>query len=68
MINENLVLSDRVRLSLVSSFIGKDKFEWLQPRNTPVLQDVTRTQMSLRVQNNDSNNTIYIGTICTNFT
>ncbi|MBE8997885.1 carbohydrate porin [Nostoc sp. LEGE 12447] len=46
-INENLVLSDRVRLSFVSSFTGKDKLEVrLQARNTPALEDVTGTQMT----------------------
>ncbi|QHG18195.1 iron uptake porin [Nostoc sp. ATCC 53789] len=46
-INENLVLSDRVRLSFVSSFTGKDKLEVrLQARNTPALEDVTGTQMA----------------------
>lgn len=46
-INENLVLSDRIRLSLVSSFTGKDKLQVrLQARNTPALEDVTGTQMA----------------------
>jgi hypothetical protein len=46
-INENLVLSDRVRLSFVSSFTGKEKLEVrLQARNTPALEDVTGTQMT----------------------
>jgi hypothetical protein len=46
-INENLVLSDRLRLSLVSSFTGKDKLQVrLQARNTPALEDVTGTQMA----------------------
>lgn len=46
-INENLVLSDRIRLSLESSFTGKDKMQVrLQARNTPELEDVTGTQMA----------------------
>ncbi|MCC5642431.1 iron uptake porin [Nostoc sp. CHAB 5824] len=56
-INENLVLSDRVRLSFVSSFNRKDKLEVrLQARNTPALEDVTGTQMTnLGFDGNDEN-------------
>ncbi|HIK07855.1 MAG TPA: carbohydrate porin [Trichormus sp. M33_DOE_039] len=46
-INENLVLSDRVRLSLETSFTGKDQLQVrLQGRNTPELADVTGTKMA----------------------
>ncbi|MBH8551460.1 carbohydrate porin [Nostocaceae cyanobacterium CENA357] len=46
-INENLVLSDRVRLSLNSSFTGKDRLQVrLQARNIPELTDFTGTQMA----------------------
>ncbi|WP_414549101.1 iron uptake porin [Anabaena sp. CCY 0017] len=46
-INENLVFSDRVRLSLETSFTGKDEMKLrLQARNTPELADFTGTQMA----------------------
>ncbi|MDZ7951137.1 iron uptake porin [Nostoc sp. DedQUE09] len=46
-INDNLVLSDRVRLSLETSFIGKDNLQIrLQGRNTPELSDFTGTKMA----------------------
>ncbi|MBD2693371.1 iron uptake porin [Anabaena catenula] len=46
-INDNLVLSNRVRLTLESSFTGKDKLQVrLQGSNTPELEDVTGTKMA----------------------
>ncbi|GAX37718.1 iron uptake porin [Nodularia sp. NIES-3585] len=46
-INENLVFSDRLRLSLETSFTGKDRMQLrLQARNTPELADFTGTQMA----------------------
>ncbi|MBE8969960.1 iron uptake porin, partial [Nostocales cyanobacterium LEGE 12452] len=46
-INDNLVLSDRVRLSLETSFTGKDNLQIrLQGRNTPELADFTGTKMA----------------------
>ncbi|MBE9198519.1 MULTISPECIES: iron uptake porin [unclassified Nodularia (in: cyanobacteria)] len=46
-INENLAFSDRVRLSLETSFTGKDEMKLrLQARNTPELAEFTGTQMA----------------------
>ncbi|MDB9373600.1 iron uptake porin [Nodularia sphaerocarpa] len=46
-INENLVFSDRLRLSLETSFTGKDEMKLrLQARNTPELAEFTGTQMA----------------------
>ncbi|WP_118167609.1 iron uptake porin [Nostoc sphaeroides] len=60
-INENLVLSDRVRLSFVSSFTGKDKLEVrLQARNTPALEDVTGTQMTNLGFDGDDDNEVEV--------
>ncbi|OCQ92976.1 porin [Nostoc sp. MBR 210] len=63
-INENLVLSDRVRLSLETSFTGKDKLQiQLQGRNTPELEDVTDTKMANLGFDGDDNNEVEIDEI-----
>ncbi|MBD2205865.1 carbohydrate porin [Calothrix sp. FACHB-1219] len=60
-INENLVLSDRFRLSLETSFTGKDRLQLrLQGRNTPELADVTNTQMANLGFDGDDDNEIEI--------
>lgn len=60
-INENLVLSDRVRLSLASSFTGKDELQVrLQARNTPELEDFTGTQMANLGFDGDDENKVEI--------
>ncbi|MDP5337880.1 MAG: iron uptake porin, partial [Nodularia sp. (in: cyanobacteria)] len=46
-INENLAFSDRTRLTLETSFTGKDEMKLrLQARNTPELAEFTGTQMA----------------------
>ncbi len=60
-INENLVLSNRVRLSLETSFTGKDKLQVrLQGRNTPELADVTGTRMANLGFDGDDDNEVEI--------
>ncbi len=60
-INENIVLSDRVRLSLNSSFTGKDRLQVrLQARNIPELADFTGTQMANLGFDGDTNNEVEV--------
>jgi hypothetical protein len=60
-INENLVLSDRLRLSLKSSFTGKDELQVrLQARNTPELEEFTGTQMANLGFDGDNDNEIEV--------
>jgi Carbohydrate-selective porin, OprB family len=62
-------VSDRVRLSFVSSFTGKDKLEVrLQARNTPALQDVTGTQMTNLGFDGDDNNEVEVDELEYGFT
>jgi hypothetical protein len=60
-INESLVLSDRVRLSLEASFTGKDQLQVrLQGRNTPELEDITGTKMANLGFDGDDDNEVEI--------
>ncbi len=60
-VNNNLVLSDRLRLSLKSSFTGKDELQVrLQARNTPELEEFTGTQMANLGFDGDNNNEIEV--------
>jgi hypothetical protein len=60
-INENLALSDRIRLSLEASFTGKDKLQiQLQGRNTPELEDVSGTKMANLGFDGDDDNEVEI--------
>ncbi|UKO99545.1 iron uptake porin [Nostoc sp. UHCC 0870] len=60
-INENLVFSDRLRLSLEASFTGKDKLQIrLQGRNTPELADVTGTKMANLGFDGDDDNEVEV--------
>jgi hypothetical protein len=60
-INENLVLSDRVRVSLNSSFTGKDRLQVsLQARNIPELADFTGTQMANLGFDGDTDNEVEV--------
>ncbi|ODH00043.1 porin [Nostoc sp. KVJ20] len=63
-INDNLVLSDRVRLSLETSFTGKDNLQIrLQGRNTPELADFTGTKMANLGFDGDDDNEMEIDEI-----
>ncbi|MBD2296772.1 iron uptake porin [Anabaena sphaerica FACHB-251] len=63
-INDNLVFSNRVRLSLESSFTGKDKLQVrLQGSNTPELEDVTGTKMSNLGFDGDDDNEVELDEI-----
>lgn len=63
-INENLVLSDRVRLSLETSFTGKDELKLrLQARNTPELEEFTGTQMANLGFDGDNDNEVEVDEI-----
>lgn len=63
-IDENLVLSDRVRLSFISSFTGEDELQVrLQARNTPELEDVTGTQMANLGFDGDNGNDVELDEI-----
>ncbi|MGM3304803.1 iron uptake porin [Anabaena sp. WFMT] len=63
-INDNLVLSNRVRLTLESSFTGKDKLQVrLQGSNTPELEDVTGTKMANLGFDGDDDNEVELDEI-----
>ncbi|BAB76890.1 iron uptake porin [Anabaena sp. FACHB-709] len=60
-INDNFVLSDRLRLSLEASFTGEDKLQIrLQGRNTPELADVTGTKMANLGFDGDDDNEVEV--------
>ncbi|MDH6105275.1 iron uptake porin [Anabaenopsis tanganyikae CS-531] len=60
----SLVFSNRVRLSLESSFTGKDKLQLrLQSRNTPELDHVTSTKMSNLGFDGDDDNEVELDEI-----
>ncbi|MBD2629238.1 iron uptake porin [Anabaena variabilis FACHB-164] len=63
-INDNLVLSNRVRITLESSFTGKDKLQVrLQGSNTPELEDVTGTKMANLGFDGDDDNEVELDEI-----
>ncbi|AFZ25410.1 Carbohydrate-selective porin, OprB family [Cylindrospermum stagnale PCC 7417] len=63
-INDNLIFSNRVRLSLESSFTGKDKLQVrLQGRNTPELEDATGTKMANLGFDGDDDNEVELDEI-----
>ncbi len=58
-IDENVILTDRVRLTFDSSFTGKDRLRVrLQARNTPGFDDVTGTRMARLGFEGDSGNDV----------
>ncbi|PAX46825.1 iron uptake porin [Brunnivagina elsteri] len=63
-LNSNTVFSERVRLSLNSSFTGKDQLQIrLQAGNTTPNSNVTGTNMTRLAYDNDTNNNVQIDKI-----